>query len=483
MADTKLTASLQESCLTLLVLDDQHGAIAAGLIEPELFEPPYDDIAARALDYRARYRKAPGRAHIDDLFDHILGDPKNKKKRLYQQVLGSLLQTYDGMNPEYTLSRVSRFIQEQNFKTASIEAAELMERGADDALEQSYNIMDAALRFRPQTMDSGMFLSDKRAITFLTENTGCDYSLGIEYFDRHGIGPTRKEALGFLAPKGRGKTWFCTHAGVMALLQGAKVAHASLEMGNERMMPRYLRRLFAIAKHKEKYKRYILETDDLNRLIGFKNKLIRPELSLEDTDIEKRVAEKMDALGERLNRLVCKPFPTKSLSLSGLRAWLDNLERAHRFVPDVLILDYPKLMKMDGRQELRIALGTLMEELRGLCMERNIAGIFPMQANREGESSKILTGEQIGEDYSLGQTVDFLITYNQTRAEKEMNLARLYVDKSRSDKDGFEVLITQDYETGQFVKQSIYKPSDYWDILPKAKGQNDNTMVKRRKAV
>jgi len=144
-----------------------------------------------------------------------------------------------------------------------------------------------------------------------------------------------------------------------------------------------------------------------------------------------------------------------------LRAWLDDLERVHQFIPDVLILDYPKLMSFDRRQDLRIGLGLLMEELRGMGVERNFAGFYPIQANREGESAKILSSGQIGEDYSLVQTTDNMVSYNQTNAEKALGLARLYVVKARNNADGFTVLLSQDYNTGQFVRQAAYLPSDY----------------------
>ena len=123
MSGGKLTASLQESVLTLICTNDEEGAIASGIIDPDLFEPPYNDIAEKALGYRRKFGKAPGLAHLDDLFDHILSNPKHKQARLYQQILGGIIDQAKGLNAKYVLSRTNDFLQ-QNLPAAVLEAAQ-----------------------------------------------------------------------------------------------------------------------------------------------------------------------------------------------------------------------------------------------------------------------------------------------------------------------------------------------------------------------
>lgn len=467
MAD-KLTSSLQESLLTLLCMDDEHGGIAAGLVDAELFDPPYDDIAARALRYRKKFKQAPGKAHIDDLFDHILSDKKNKRRELYQQVLGGIIEQSDGLNAVFVLTKVSEFTRSQHLRSAILEAAERFDRGGDDTLLDAENILQGALKFKPQDVQRGIYLSDKRSIDYMTEMKDPDYYLGVKPFDNRGVGLTRREALGFLANKGKGKTWACVHVGVQGIMQGARVLHVSLEMSERRILPRYLKRLFAIANNREKIRETVFELDELKRVTGFDFKSRTPKVSIKDDDLDEIIARKMTALGTRLDRLHVKAFPTSSLTMGGLNAYIDSLFASDGFLPDIIILDYPKLMSLDRRQDLRIALGLRMEELRGFLAERNAAGFFPFQASREGEDQPLLTGKFIGEDYSIGQTVDNMLTYNQTKDEKALGLARLYADKVRNERDGFAVLITQDYGTGQFVKSAAVMPNDYQTILKSA---------------
>lgn len=461
MADKTLTTSLQQSVLTLLCMDDDKGGIAANLVTSDLFEPPYDDIVAKALSFRKKFKQAPGDAHLDDLFDHVLSDKKNKKKRLYETVLGDILEQSEHLNPDYVLSRVNEFIRAQTVKSAILEAAERFQNGGDDVVAEAENILHTGLRFKPEAIDAGVYMSDRRNIEWIMRSSHPDFYFGIDELDERGIGLTRGEAVGLLAKKKAGKTTCCVHVGTKVAMQGGRVLHISLEVRNERLGPRYLRRMFAIGKNREKFRQTFLKKDELGRVVGFTTKMRRAKTASIDKEFASSIEEKMADNDPLLKRIKIATFPTKSLTMARLTAYLDNLEITDGFVPDLLILDYPKLMDFANKQDLRIGLGETVEKLRGLCGERNFAGFFPMQSNREGEEAALLTGKHQGEDYSQGQTLDGLLSYNQTPAEKMLGLARLHVEAWREEKDGFSVLITQDYGTGQFVKQSAYIPNDY----------------------
>lgn len=471
----RLTASLQESVLTLLCTNDAEGAIAAGLVDTDLFEPPYDDIARRALDFRTKFGQAPGNAHLDDIFDHVLSDSDNKQHRLYTQILQGILEQGPQLNAPYVLSRTTEFLQAQSLKAAVLEAAQRYQQDDDNLVPDVQRILHEALKFRVETLDAGTFLTDhRRALRYLDMPAGYSYGLGIPELDRRGIGPTRGKALAFMAPAGAGKTWFCIDAAVKGMLQGARVAHVSLEMGEEELSQRYHQRMFAIAKRNEKFDTTSMELDELGRIKGFTKHTAKPGLHYQDPKIATKITQRMNDFGTRFGKLVIKRFPTSYLTLSGLESWLDALELTCKFVPDILIVDYPRLMDLDKRQDRRVAIGMIHEQLRGMCIKRNIAGIFPVQSNRDGETVKLLTRHTIGEDYSIVQTMDMLLTYNQTKAEHKAGLARVYVDKARGDEDKFQVLISQAYHTGQFVLQSHFMPGDYFDRVKALVGTNDN---------
>jgi replicative DNA helicase len=109
--------------------------------------------------------------------------------------------------------------------------------------------------------------------------------------------------------------------------------------------------------------------------------------------------------------------------------------------------------------------GRIIEELRGIGDERNMAIEVPHQANRGGESAKIIQAHHAAEDISIVATADLVLTYNATAEEKRKGLARLFVSNARNDEDRFTIFITQNYGTGQFVLQSAPDRGQDWHGL------------------
>jgi replicative DNA helicase len=161
-----------------------------------------------------------------------------------------------------------------------------------------------------------------------------------------------------------------------------------------------------------------------------------------------------------------REFPTGSLSVKQLEAFLDMLEHRERFIPDLLVIDYADLMtlpNLDG--DLRVKHGELHKQIRGIAGSRNIAVVSAVQANREGLKVSTVTEANIAEDYSKVGTVDTLITGSQTQSEKDLGLMRLFVAKGRDDVSKFQILLSQMYPIGQFVVESTMLNNAYWQVL------------------
>jgi hypothetical protein len=133
-----------------------------------------------------------------------------------------------------------------------------------------------------------------------------------------------------------------------------------------------------------------------------------------------------------------------------------------------VIIDYPGIMKTDAKNH-RISLGRLVEELRGLSQRRNFALAAAHQTNRISVNAELVKSTHVSEDWSAIGTADFVITFSQTSAEKQRGLARLFVDKARSESDKFGILVSQNYTTGQFCLESI-RLSDSYARLMEAMG-------------
>lgn len=474
----KLTRSLQESIITLLAVDNEEGKIAAGVVNSKQFDEAYRDIVDRILAYRKKHGKAPGKVHLDDLVDDIIGDERNKKHKTYIRILDGIISNADSLNTKYVLSRVQDFNRRQELKGALLEASALYESSVtkEDFVENIEAILNKALKPKVDMLERGVYLGDrKRALGFL-ETTKADYLTGIQALDDRNFGPTRGTLMMFMAPKGGGKSWFCVHIGKMCLMQNAKVLHVSLEMSEDRVIQRYQQSFHGIGKrYGERYKITQVEFGDGDKIDRFRLRRRKIKKGLDTgSKIRSYLKDKMKTWGSRMDRLHIKGFASRSLTVPKLEAYLDSLEIHDNFIPDVLILDYPDEMKIPMK-DYRLSLGATISDIRGLCYRRHICGVAPTQTNRTGWDASTIKGKMVGEDASKFMIADMVAIQNKSPFEKQMGLCRLYVEKNRDDEDDFTVILTQNLRTGQYVLDSfrMAPKSNYLDLIKPAPDEEE----------
>lgn len=465
-----LQPSLQETVLAVLAFDDKYGGLIASQVVPEQFDGVYNEVASAVLTYRRRHNTAPGRAHLEDLFSRAKLDPSDRKTHALRRTLVNLSMLAEGVNAEYVTGRVQDFVRAQRLKTALLQANDRYLQGGDEAVSEVEGILSGALQFRSQTLDAGTFLNEVgKSAVFSTKENGARL-LGIPELDQYGIGPTPKRMLLYVAPKNSGKSWFCVHVGRQCLIQKDRILHVSLEMGEQELLDRYFQSFFGIASRAGQFTKTILEFDDLERFVRFKARKVSPKLDFGDPKIQSILRGKVASWNTRFSRLNIKEFFTGSLTIRELKGYLDYLEMVHKFVPTILIVDYPDLFAI-SKQDYRLSLGRIFVELRGLGVERNMAVVVPTQAGRGSIGAKRVDSTNVTEDISKVFTADTVITYSQTEAELGRGLARLGVDHARNAPKGQRVLITQSYTTGQYVLQSTMLNNAYWEQMKVSDGE------------
>lgn len=458
----RMTRSLQESIVTLVLMDSEKGAIAAGMITPELFEYPYTELIKRGIDYHAKFGDAPGRAHIDDIFDDLLANPKHEG--VYQNILIGVIEQSVGLNTDYVLSKVSAFVRAQTLKKAITDAGRIYVNGQEaEQVSEIEAILNSALRSPTNTPDAGVFLNDQAALNFL-DNPRKIISTAVPQLDQIECGPSRGELLAFLGAKGFGKSWFCIHLAKQALKYNFRVAYITLEMSRDQVIKRLFQSMLGIGKRKESFRTADIR---MTESLGFEDIEFfrkRPQRSLADSNIRSFIAKKQSTWGVRLGRIVVKQFPTHSLTTPMLYAYLDGLELHDKFVPDLLIVDSPMLMRQRA-DDLRLSYGQTVVALRGLLGERNMAGVATWQLNKQAWTMKRPRGDKVSEDASVLMTADSVLIGMKTEHEKSIGLARMYVEKNRDDRDGGTLLITQALDIGKFITSSAWMPDNYDGIL------------------
>jgi len=462
-----ITGSLQENLLTLLIFDEVSSPLIANSIEPGLFESDfYKEIVKVALEYYKLY-KVPPKEHIADLLEAKINDSKNPKTgELYRKLLTNLFESKDSVHADFVIDKLNQFVRRQKLKGAIIEAALLIKDETDESLVIAENTLNKTLRNQIQVFDRGLSFSDPKAIlAALSKTKEPAYPFGVQHLDDLNIGPAPGELLIFLASVGRGKSWSLVNIAKHCIHQRLKVLYITLEMPAEQVMQRLLQSIFSLTKSSvelEKIEFNSFVHDELHRLSGVSvNEVTRN--SIKDPKTQREILKKLEAYKNRLPMEI-KRFPTGSLSVEGLEVYLDSVDRLYNYTPDVLLLDYADLMKLDYKN-LRTSTGEIYKELRRIAIERNIAMVTASQANRTAEDARIITLKHLAEDYSKAATADTVIAYCQTSAEKQLKLSRLFVAKSRNEEDSQTILISQAYGIGQFCMSSTFINDRYWNLI------------------
>lgn len=459
-----LIGSQQENLIALLCYSEQHAQLIRNSVDIALYGGPYRIIATRIYDYIDRFKKPP-KDHLPDLFSDKLEGNSANEKALYEDIIFAIHDTFPGINAEYEMSRLEAFIKRQSLRSIAIDLAKALQRDTDESLEEAEALLNKAKGQQLSVFDPGTRLSDKvKALAFLHGGIQA-FPTGIPEFDKRGFGPTRKELLLYVANAKSGKSWFMMHLAKLALMNHLRVCHVTLEMSEERCSQRYLQALFAMSKRREAVTTERLKLDQLGRITGHESAQHMPKLTLADPGIEDTLGKRIDRWGTRvLKNIFIKQFPTRALTVSQLKAYLDNLEATERFTPDILIVDYPDLFKID-KDNFRLGIGQVYQDLRGIAVERNLACLVVSQSHRDAATAKLVGAHNVAEHYGKVADADCIITYSQTEAEQKYGLARLHVAGGRNDEDKISIVITQSYTTGQYVVDSALMVGNYWETL------------------
>ena len=473
MPTVPLGRSLQENLITLLC-HHEHGKIVAHLADPGLFEGDYALIAAAAVDYWRQFQTAP-KAHTADLFAAEI-ERGGRQATALKRTLLAMAQLAEQLNADYVINQLQEFTKKQLLKDAVLKAAELLSRD-DGAIEEVETVMAEVLKAQHAQYDSGTRLDDELE-PFLDRLAlrEAEFITGIKPLDDAGIVPARGQIMLLIGGKGRGKSWFLTNVGRHALMRRKRVLHVSLEMDEADCRLRYYQALFSVPRRAVRSRDGSPGRVDVKRLqfdprqravTAIHSGTVVPVFSFASTLIRQELETRIVQMGGKAANLIIKRFPNRTLSIDGLDGYLDMLAATDNFVPDIVCLDYARLMKIPMRStgDYRIGIGHNMEMLRALAIRRNFALVTADQLNRIGNDKRQARSTMVGEDWSQVTTADICITHSATDAERRDGLCRLYVDHARTERDKIMVLLAQALDIGQFCMQAAHMPEDYFERL------------------
>lgn len=442
-----INGSVEENVLTALCWHSDTAVQLMTIVKAEMFTEPYRPMARRIMGYISKYGASPC-GHVRDLFELEMrrGD---EVSLLFRRTFDAMEQFQSQLQPDYVLDRLDVFLNRAQLQAAIDDA----QRALDEEDIETAKIALTREEVRPE-FDNGIWLhKPDEMLAFLNEDEGDIFTTGIDELDKQGVFMKRAtESVLIAAPK-QGKSWYLINQVKKNLMRGKNVLHITCENSEKITAQRYVQCLYAMSRRQlQDVELPFFERLEDGGVTMRLDRLASNPIVLNESQ-KPNLTKKLKAFEPRA-KLLIKHFPSGMLTVPQINAYLNALEMVKGYKPDLLIVDYPKQMKLDSKN-YRLDLGRIMIELRGIAVARNIAVSTVMQGGRQAKNAKMVTSTMVSEDYSMVGTADLILTFSRTREEKKIGLARIFVDSARDATDSFVVMISQHYDTGQFCLDSV----------------------------
>jgi len=423
----KFQDSIQRGILYLAKSDEQFLLQIMPMVKSEYFEfPSHQKMYTVLNEFFLTYKKLPTNDQLLEETKNILAS--HELFGDYRDELESIncLDETSIDNQEYYLDLVEEFAKEQAIKDAILKSVDHLKKKNYGAIEEEVRGAFSVNR----NVDLGTdYFTDIRERWVRLNNSSLEPKFRTPFETVNEAlegGMAHKEMAMVVAPPGVGKSLFLANQAARSVLDGHNVLYISLEMAEDRVA---------------------------QRLDSIFTRIKQRELSERVDDIEERLTI-ISKQWENRGKLVIKEFPTKRLSVTGLRAFLNQLKNYEDFTPDVIVMDYLELMKTEKDMAEYQGQERLAQELRGIASEYEVLVWTATQTNREGKKVNIITDAELADSYGKIRVCDLVFSINQTEQEFDGGEARLYLMKSRNGRARFVVPISIDY-TRLVINQGV----------------------------
>ena len=377
------------------------------ILDPEYFESDANQwLIGEILEYSKEYKYSPTlevlKVRIQSIDIEILKtEVVNNLKEAWKHVESNDL--------AFIKEQVVDFCKNQEIKKAILASVDLLKNGKYDDIKAK---IDHAMKAGADK-DIGHEYNDSIADRY-TDAVRHVRPTPWDIINELTDGGLGKGELGvFVAPAGIGKSWGLINIGANAVKKGLTVLHYTLELNEAYVGLRYDSVITGIAAQNLKhYQDDVTET--VQKLPG---------------------------------RLIIKYYPTKTCSVTGLRAHIEKCILQDR-KPDIVIVDYADLLRGHG-QEKRHELEGIYEDLRGLAGEYDVPVWTASQANRSALEMDVIEADKISESYGKVMVADFIISLSRKVQDKLAGTGRWHVIKNRFGPDGITLPSKMNTSNGQ----------------------------------
>ena len=381
----------------------------ADIIQPEYFESDANSwLLETSLTHFREYKTPPTK---DVLKVKITDIDNDVFKTAILEQLKEVFRYMESEDLSFVKAEILNFCKNQEIKRAIMDSVALLKMGNYDEIKSN---IDSAMKAGADT-DVGLEYKDQVSVRY-NEAARHTITTGWDVIDDLMDGGLAPGELGVvMAPAGIGKSWLLINIGANAVKAGKTVVHYTLELNQNYVGQRYDSVLTGIpAQNLKNYQE----------------------------DIE----GKMKTIpGE----LVIKYYPTKSTGVMGIKAHIEKSAMLGKS-PDLVIVDYADLLKVNTKKDKHEALEELYEDLRGMAGEYDIPVWTASQAGRASLEDDIIEADKIAASYGKVMVSDFLMSLSRKVEDKLSGTGRGHVIKNRFGPDGITLPSKINTNNGQF---------------------------------
>ena len=426
--------AFQIKVITSLLTDKSFLQQISDILNPKYFESEANDwIVETILDYQKEYNASPTLEVMKVKMEKVDHDV------LKEQIVAHLKDAWkftESTDLEYIKDQAMDFCRNQEIKKAILSSVELLKNGEYEEIKAT---VDNALKAGADK-DIGhdyMTSIDERYTEAVRHVQPTPWEVINELTDG-GLG---KGELGVMvAPAGIGKSWALMNVGADAVKKGKTVLHYTLELNEAYVGLRYDSVITGIANQNLKHYQEDIK-EQLSKLKG---------------------------------ELIIKHYPTKSVSVMGIRAHVEKCIMQDK-KPDVIIVDYADLLRGHG-QEKRHELEGIYEDLRGMAGEYEIPVWTASQANRSALEEDVIDASKVSESYGKVMVADFVLSLSRKVQDKLAGTGRWHVIKNRFGPDGITLPSKMNTSNGQF---HIYTDTSIGGKETQKQMDNGNEMARQ----
>lgn len=468
------SAYLERTILTGMIVSDRALRIIGLAYKPQYFTNNFSrELAKWCFIHQTKYNCAP-KTDIQTIFEaHKRNGMDQDLAQLISQLLASMsdeFSTMENFNEQLCIDTALNYFKERGLVMLQEDLKHYLDGGNLNAAHASVAKFTSA----PESIISMGFepLNDMEGTREAFEDKATLFELPGDLGKL--IGPFEREWLVMIVGKYKGaKSFTCQFVAQQAIYSGLNVGWFDFELGERRLRRRWSQGICAMPLKPPRHGRLLVPVWDCKKnqiddcmfhqrtnRIALIHDDERPEYHkaprgyqpcfacserVVDTWLEERNYNLLDwkvawqkaqaVIGSSMGaKLKVQVWPKFSAGVDDIEATLDIWQHLEGFIPDVIIVDQPDIMKMEGSGDTRHKIDQLWMRLGSIAQKLHCLLIAPSQAGgKDAQERKRLRVSDVAEDSRKLGHVDMSIRIDQDELDKDCQRAIYSVGVGRDD--------------------------------------------------